>query len=78
MSKIKVSQLKCFGQVADVIGKARAETELFKAVSVSKKYSGECISEAFVWARTPQGYQFWMDIYNGINPYDRKEKCYEL
>jgi hypothetical protein len=73
MSKIKVSELKCFGQVSDIIGKAQAEIELFKVLSVSK----ECVFEddnelidSFVWGETPQGDQFWDDIDEGINPYD--------
>ena len=76
MSKIKVSDLKCFTQVANVIGKAKAQIELFKVLSVSKKCNfteDECISKAFTWWDTPQGPGFWMDINKGINPYDRKK-----
>ena len=42
MSKIKVSELKCFGQVSDIIGKAQAEIELFKVLSVAE----ECFRSA--------------------------------
>ena len=74
MSKIKVSELKCFGQVADVIGKANAQIELFKVVALSRRcqfLDDECVSVAFVWTSTPQGSRFWDDIDEGINPYDK-------
>ncbi len=72
MSKIKVSQLKCFGQVADIIGKAQAEIELFKVVSSgsSNFFNHGGVSESFSWHKTPQGIMFWSDIHEGINPYD--------
>ena len=77
MSKIKVSELKCFDQVSNVIGKARAEIELFKVLSVSKEGNfindAKCVSESFIWDYTPQGYLFWDDICSGLNPYGRKE-----
>ena len=74
MSKIKVSELKCFGQVSDIIGKARAEIELFKVVT-----NGECnffnkegVFDSFYWNKTIQGHMFWSDIHDGINPYDNR------
>ncbi|CAL9954941.1 hypothetical protein VPHK165_0006 [Vibrio phage K165] len=73
MGKIKVSDLECFGEVSDVIGKAQAEIELFKVLSVAKECGfddSESLSVAFLWDLTPQGCQFWDDIYDGINPYD--------
>ncbi|AGN51434.1 hypothetical protein VPJG_00070 [Vibrio phage jenny 12G5] len=73
MGKIKVSELKCFGQVSDIIGKAQAEIELFKVMSVAKECffeDGTCISASFLWDSTPQGSKFWDDIDEGINPYD--------
>jgi len=74
MSKIKVSELKCFGQVADVIGNARAEIELFKVASVSRKCSfsdAGRVTHAFIWENTPQGLWFWLAIDEGVNPYDK-------
>ena len=76
MSKIKVSDLKCFTQVANVIGKAKAQIELFKVLSVSKNCTftnQPCVREAFSWSDTPQGGLFWTDVDKGINPYDKKE-----
>ncbi|AUR85706.1 hypothetical protein NVP1079O_62 [Vibrio phage 1.079.O._10N.286.45.E9] len=73
MSKFKVSELKCFGQVADVIGKAQAEIELFKVVGIGEgcNFGDEkYINGAFYWDKTPQGFDFWLDISNGFNPYD--------
>ena len=73
MGKIKVSELKCFGQVSDIIGKAQAEIELFKVLSVAEECDFEddkALIDAFVWGNTPQGDQFWDDIDEGINPYD--------
>ena len=73
---VNVSELKCFGQVSDIIGKAQAEIELSKVLSVFKECNFQdekCVSESFVWLDTPQGYLFWVDIENGVNPYDRKE-----
>ncbi|CAH9016893.1 conserved hypothetical protein [Vibrio phage 242E40-1] len=73
MSKIKVSELKCFGQVAGVIGKAQAEIELFKVVSVGSKCGFNDFDEldvSFIFDDTPQGYDFWDNVVYGINPYD--------
>lgn len=72
MGKIKVSELKCFGEVSDIIGKAQAEIELFKVLSVAEhcSFDDEILIDSFVWADTPQGEQFWDDIDDGINPYD--------
>ena len=73
MGKIKVSELKCFGQVSDIIGKAQAEIELFKVVTCG----GDCdfedypeIDGAFVFDKSPQGSGFWFDVMDGINPYE--------
>ena len=73
MSKIKVSELKCFGQVSDIIGKAQAEIELFNVLSVAKECKLDNKNElidSFVWRLTPQGHIFWRTIDEGINPYD--------
>ncbi|CAH9016786.1 conserved hypothetical protein [Vibrio phage 381E49-1] len=73
MSKIKVSELKCFDQVAGVIGEAKAGIELFKVLSVAKKCSFDdqlCVLDSFTWVLTPQGDKFWNSIDDGINPYD--------
>lgn len=71
MNKIKVEDMACFEQVAKVIGVANAKRELFVSM---KDYRFKCyhdclLKEAFGWAATPQGYEFWRDINRGINPY---------
>ena len=73
MSKIKVSELKCFGQVSDIIGKAQAEIELFKVLSVAEECEfedEESLIDSFVWGRSPQGDRFWDSIDDEINHYD--------
>lgn len=71
MNKVKVEDLKCFDQVADVIGKSRAKVELFKVVSElgpgginDKPY----INSAFQWDDTERGYTFWFLIDCGVIP----------
>ena len=72
MSKIKVSDLKCFDQVADVIGKAKAQVELFKALSKECHFTDEeRLIDAFIWMRAPQGSRFWREIYEGTDPYGK-------
>lgn len=73
MGNIKVSELKCFGRVSDIIGKEQAEIELFKVLSASKECCFEddgCLIVAFYWDCTPQGGEFWNCIDEGISPYD--------
>ena len=71
MSKVKVSELKCFGEVSKILGDKVAKSELFKAVNSSCKFRDySYIKLAFYWSNTPQGFDFWHDISNGINPYD--------
>lgn len=73
MSKIKVSELKCFNSVADIIGKAQAEIELFKVVCNGERCHFDDypdVDGAFVFDKSPQGCEFWFDVTDGINPYD--------
>lgn len=65
-----VTNLKCFEQVASVIGRGKAQLELFKARKVIVRPDRCLIIAIPYWDDTPQGYDFWNDIDRGINPYD--------
>ncbi len=73
MTKPNVKDLKCFGQVAAVIGEARAKLELFKVVNSWSELwlSPEEFGNLYWWEKTPQGVDFWLDIKEGVNPYDK-------
>lgn len=67
-----VTNLKCFDQVAAVIGPAQAQIELFRVVN---RYVECCFEDnsdvfgSFAWCNTPQGGWFWYKIDKGVNPY---------
>ena len=77
--KPNIEQLPCFNQVAKVIGHTRARIELFKAVGWKMWFESnqllECavgnteLEYAFAWVVTPQGWDFWNSVDDGINPY---------
>ena len=71
MKKVKIEDLKVFPAVAAVIGEARAKAELFKLQGYHRCVFDdvEGLDSAFVWKRTPQGPSFWVNIFNGDNPY---------
>ena len=67
-----ITNLKCFDQVAAVIGPAQAQIELFKVVSCGEEVGfsdGDYVLNSFTWCRTPQGFNFWCDVTDGVNPY---------
>lgn len=64
-----ITNLKCFEQVASVIGRGKAQLELFKARKAIINPSGVLI-DCMGWGDTPQGFDFWNDIDDGINPYE--------
>ena len=64
-----ITNLKCFEQVASVIGRGKAQLELFKARKVIDNKDG-FLDELMFWHKSPQGYGFWDYIERGINPYD--------
>jgi hypothetical protein len=70
---IKVKNLKCFPQVAAVIGEVRAEQELLKVAHCKDCHDDYTdhhdIEYSFTWKTSPQGYDFWSNIYDEINPY---------
>lgn len=70
MTKVKIEDLKVFPAVAAVVGEARAKAELFKLQSVDCVFDDEeDLNSAFYWSKSPQGDKFWVDIFNGVNPY---------
>lgn len=70
MTKVKIEDLKVFPVVAAVIGEARAKVELFKLQGCGLWFTDcECLYVAFPWSIAPQGYGFWVKIFNGVNPY---------
>ncbi len=69
--KVKIEELQCYPQVASVLGETQAKLELFKVVNkldfsdpdiwfVDEKN----LCDTFNWVFTPQGYNFWEDVYN--------------
>lgn len=73
MGKVKVSELKCLNEVVNVLGLARAQVELFKAVNLIRcvDVDGDAkLIDSFDWGDSPQGFVFWECINNGISPYD--------
>lgn len=75
--KPHVKDLKCFNQVSDVIGKSRAQIELFKVVNNPKLdwfHDKNSVASCFSWRESPQGGVFWSNIEGGINPYETEEK----
>ena len=60
---MKVHKLKCFKQVASVLGDKQAKVEL-KAVIDSGIAFGdrEDVIDCFDWSSSPQGRSFWCDV----------------
>lgn len=76
--KPHVRDMPCFEQVANVIGAGRANIELFKVVG-NKEIFIKCQQKldfsdkliyAFDWDYSPQGFDFWCCIDDGLNPYE--------
>lgn len=68
---VDVTQLRCFSQVAKVIGHEAAERELVKVPVVAMDRP---LTNAFAWASAPQGYHFWDMVSDGKNPLCTKGK----
>lgn len=68
---MKPRDLKCFAEVAQVIGATQAEIELQKVIDTIE-YScidpEEDLVKAFKWASTPQRDEFWDNIDDGNIP----------
>lgn len=77
MEKIKIEDTLMFKQVAKVIGERQAKIELFKTskswdeVDLEDISAGENLSDCFSWGGSVQGYDFWDNIDDGINPYEK-------
>jgi hypothetical protein len=69
---MKPRDLKCFDEVAHVIGESGAEIELYEVInSLSERgidTTAEDLEMTFTWGSTPQGYNFWRAIHEGILP----------
>ena len=68
---MRVRDLKCFKQVADVIGEKGALIHLGIVVNCTDADFDDVaeIDAAFYWHDTPQGRDFWLSIYNGKKPH---------
>ncbi len=73
MSDINAEDMRCFNQVARVIGVENAKMELSIVLRKNSLYVRDDlpIFYAFPWRGTPQEYEFWCDISRGINPYNQ-------
>jgi len=68
---MKPSQLKCYPQVAAVIGEAFADYELQKVIDCDViAYNKSRAAESFEFSKSPQGYAFWRLVNSSQNPYD--------
>ncbi len=76
---MKPTDLKCYPQVATVIGELLADYELQRAIDSKCEFDkGESLIDAFVWDDTPQGDDFWDCIDGGKNPYDHGHERSEV
>jgi len=72
--------LRCFREVADVIGEEAAEIELQRVIDYPENDIGNDVGErlinCFCWHSTPQGTDFWSSISNYEKPknYDVSQK----
>jgi hypothetical protein len=63
-------------QVAKVIGEKLAKYELSIVEEAGLKSTvpdADTLNTVFTWSDTPQGFDFWRNIKNGIWPYNYKE-----
>lgn len=67
---MKLRDLKCFEQVASVIGPELAEYELQRVIDsgINVRLEGELL-RSFDFAASPQEYDFWKHVNYGENPY---------
>ena len=69
---MKPQDLKCFQQVADVIGHEYAEYELQRVIDdvALVDASAETVIDVVWWDKSTQGCDFWNHIDRGRNPYE--------
>ena len=76
---MKPRDLKCFKQVADVIGEEFAEYELQRVIDgVGITCNEITVSNSFMLSESPQGEIFWILIRRGKNPYDHDHERPDL
>jgi len=78
---MKPTDLKCYKQVAAVIGEAYADYELQLVIDCpicQVRINGEGMFESFSFDYTPQGHEFWAIIHEGKNPYEHGHDKPEL
>lgn len=62
-SKLNARDLACFEQVASVLGEVQAESELQQVIDSGLKVEESILlSGAFIWAKSPQGYDYWREV----------------
>ena len=74
-SNTEPRDLACFKQVANVIGEEAADIELEKVIKSGRhpNKTVDDISRSFNFDETPQGSEFWWDIFNGDLPAQYKQ-----
>ena len=74
-SNTEPKDLACFKQVANVIGEESAEIELRQVIKSGRHINKtvDDISRSFNFDETPQGSEFWWDIFNGDLPAQYKQ-----
>jgi len=78
---MNVKDLKCYQQVAAVIGEAYADYELQRVIDCEECYvneGNEEIFDSFAWSESPQKNDFWSLIYDMQNPYEHGHEKPEL
>lgn len=62
-SKLNARDLAYFEQVASVLGEVQAESELQQVIDSGLKVDESIsLSDAFIWAKSPQGYDYWCGV----------------
>ena len=68
---MKPTDLKCYKQVAAVIGEAFADYELQRVIDCDViAYNKSRADVSFTFSKSPQGYDFWRLVNSSQNPYD--------
>ena len=67
---MKPTDLKCYPQVAAVIGETLTDYELGRVIDCEECDKGTAFFLGFSRDDSPQGYSFWRLIEQGQNPYD--------
>lgn len=66
---LKLVKTSMFNDVSAVIGDAAARHELMRVIRehnrdiLHPEYKNASLLQCFVWSASPQGHQFWQDIY---------------